>query len=53
MMLDYKVLFVGDLTITHSKERQKMALEVLDKHYAKVVTYSQLQKELEELAKDT
>jgi len=44
MMLDFRVFLVGDLTTTLSDERQKVALEVLDRHFAKVVTLDEVQK---------
>ncbi len=39
MMQDYKVFIVGDLTATLNKERQRIALEVLNAHFAKVMTF--------------
>ncbi len=50
MMLGYKVFVVSDLTVTLSDERQRIALEVLDKHFAKVMTFDEVKKELKELA---
>lgn len=50
MMLGFKVFFIGDLTVTFSDERQRVALEVLNKHFAKVITYDEVMKELEGLA---
>lgn len=44
MMLGFKVFYVGDLTKTVSDDRQRVALEVLSKHYAKVVTLEQIKK---------
>ena len=38
MMLGFKVFFVADLTRTLSDERQKIALEVIGRHFARVVT---------------
>ena len=49
MMLGYKVFVVSDLTATLSDERQRTALEVLDKHFAKVMTFDEAKKELKEL----
>jgi nicotinamidase-related amidase len=46
MMLGFKVFFVGDLTATFNEERQKIALEVYDRHFAKVMTFSEVMKEL-------
>ena len=51
MMLGFKVFFVGDLTTTLNPERQKVALEVIDRHFAKVVTFDEVKKELEQLKK--
>lgn len=52
MMLGFKVFFVGDLTATFSKERQKIALEVYDRHFAKVMTFNEVMKELKYLARE-
>ncbi|MFC1933136.1 isochorismatase family protein [Chloroflexota bacterium] len=49
MMLGFKVFFVGDLTATFSEERQKIALEVYDTHFAKVMTFDEVMKELAQL----
>jgi len=46
MMLGFKVFVVGDLTATSSEERQRVALEVMDKCFAKVMTFKQVMKEL-------
>jgi len=46
MMLGFKVFLVGDLTSTFNEERQRIALEVYDKHFAKVVTFDKVMKEL-------
>jgi ureidoacrylate peracid hydrolase len=46
MMLGFKVFLVSDLTATLSDERQRIALEVLDRHFAKVMTYEQIKSEL-------
>jgi isochorismate hydrolase len=50
MMLGFKVFFVGDLTATFSKERQKIALEVYNMHFAKVMIFDQIMDELKQLA---
>jgi nicotinamidase-related amidase len=47
MMLGFKVFFVGDLTATLSDERQRVSLEVLDRHFAKVMTFEQVKNELQ------
>ncbi len=47
MMIGYRVLLVGDLTDTVSEERQKVALEVINQHFAKVITFSDAEKQLE------
>jgi len=49
MMLGFKVFFVGDLTATRSEERRKIALEVYDMHFAKVMTFNEVMKELAQL----
>ncbi|MFC1979574.1 isochorismatase family protein [Chloroflexota bacterium] len=49
MMLGFKVFVVGDLTATLTEERQRIALEVLDKCFAKVVTFNEVQVELRKL----
>ncbi len=50
MMLDFRVFLVGDLTTTLSEERQKVALEVLDRHFAKTMTFEEVHAELKQLA---
>jgi len=50
MMLGFKVFFAADLNTTMTPERQKVALEVLDRHFAKVVTSEQVKGELKQLA---
>ena len=50
MMLGFKVFFVGDLTVTRTGERHEIALEVLDTLFAKVTTFDEAMKELEQLA---
>lgn len=49
MMLGYRVFVVGDLTATSTDERQKVALQVIDLFFAKVITFEQARQELEEL----
>ncbi len=51
MCLGFKVFFVGDLTATRTAERQKAALEVMNMHFAKVMTLAGVKKELAKLAK--
>lgn len=46
MMLGFKVFFVGDLTATLTEERQKIALELFDARFAKVMTFDEVMKEL-------
>ena len=53
MMLGYKVFLVGDLTATYTKERQKIALEVYDMHYCKVMTFNKVMEELAHLGGET
>ena len=53
MELGYKAFVVGDLTATCTEERRRVALEVLDMHYAKVVTFKEVRQELEKLATRT
>lgn len=50
MMLGFRVFLVSDLTTTLTSRRQEMALEVLDSHFAKVVTSEWVLKELSGLA---
>jgi len=50
MMLGFKVFFISDLTATLSEERQRVALEVYDRHFAKVMTFDAVMKELAQLA---
>lgn len=49
MMLGFKVFYVGDLTATLTEERYRVALEVLNRHFAKVVTFDQVKRELTEI----
>jgi nicotinamidase-related amidase len=46
MMLGFKVFLVSDLTATATAERQKMALEVYDGNFAKVMSSSEIMHEL-------
>jgi len=46
MMLGFKVFFVGDLTATFSEERQRIALEVYDRHFVKVVHFKDVMEAL-------
>jgi nicotinamidase-related amidase len=46
MMLGFKVFFVSDLTATATAERQKVALELYDGNFAKVMTSSEITNEL-------
>jgi ureidoacrylate peracid hydrolase len=50
MMLDFKVFLISDLTATFTEERQKAALNVIDQHFAKVMTFAELKKELKRWA---
>jgi ureidoacrylate peracid hydrolase len=50
MMLGFKVFLVGDLTATRSEERQKIALELYNQRFAKVMTFGEVMKELAQLA---
>ncbi len=49
MMLDFKVFCISDLTATLSEERQRLALEMIDERYAKVMTFAQVTEELQRL----
>lgn len=46
MMLGFKVFFLSDLTATATIERQKVALELYDGNFAKVMTSSEVMKGL-------
>jgi nicotinamidase-related amidase len=46
MMLGFKVFFVSDLTATATTERQKVALELYDGNFAKVMRSSEIMSEL-------
>jgi hypothetical protein len=50
MMPGFRVFYVGDLTTTFNEEWQRVALEVLDKHSVKIMTFEQVQQELKQLA---
>lgn len=50
MMLGFKVFFVGDLTATFNQKRHQIALEAYNRHFAKVMTFDQVMKELARLA---
>jgi len=50
MMLDFRVFLVGDLTATLNDERQKVGLEVIEKHFAKLVTADEVCQELQKSA---
>jgi ureidoacrylate peracid hydrolase len=47
MALGFKVFFTADLTASLSPERQKVALEVMGRHFAKVVTLEQIKESLQ------
>lgn len=49
MMLGFKVFLVGDLAATLNEERQRIALETLNKHFAKVMTFEEVKEELGQL----
>ncbi len=51
MMLGFKVFLISDLTATLTDERQKVALEVLDRNFCKVVTSQSVKADLEQLVK--
>lgn len=46
MMLGFRVILAGDLTATSTPERQKVALQVINQHFARVTTFEQLRNEL-------
>ncbi len=46
MMLGFKVFLVEDLTATFTEERQRIALEVYNRHFARIITFDQVMKEL-------
>jgi ureidoacrylate peracid hydrolase len=50
MMLDFKVFLISDLTATFTEERQKVALNVIDQHFAKVMTFDEVKEELKRSA---
>jgi len=47
-MQGFKTFVVGDLTTTFTQERQKVGLEVLNMHFAKVMTFEKVQRELKQ-----
>lgn len=49
MMLGFRVFLVSDLTSTLGEERQRVALEVLGRNFAKVVTFDEVKRELQQL----
>ena len=50
MMLGFRVFFLGDLTATFNEERQRIALEVYDRHFVKVVHFREVMGTLAHLA---
>jgi len=46
MALGFRVFFAADLTASLSPERQKVALEVMGRHYARVMTLAEIKKAL-------
>ena len=46
MMLGFKVFFVSALTATFTEARQRMALEIYDRHFAKVISFEEVMNEL-------
>jgi nicotinamidase-related amidase len=51
MMLGFKVFLISDLTATLNDLRYEAALEVLERHFAKVMSYEAVRKELTALKK--
>ena len=49
-MLGFKVFCVGDLTAGRNEEWVRITLELLNRHYAKVMSFEEVKKELEQLA---
>ena len=49
MMLGFKVFFISDLTATFSEERHRIALEVYNRHFAKVMSFDEVMEELAQL----
>ena len=47
MMLDFKVFLISDLTASFTEERRKAALNVIEQHFAKVMTFDEVKKELQ------
>ena len=50
MALDLKVFVISDLTASFTRERHKAALKVFDQHFAKVMTFAEVKKELKQSA---
>ena len=50
MMLGFRVFFIGDLTATFNEERQRIALEVYNRHFVKVVHFREVMETLAHLA---
>ncbi len=48
-MLGFKVFCIGDLTAGRNEALARMMLELLDRYYAKVVTFKEIMKELEQM----
>lgn len=49
MMLGYRVFLLSDLTATLNDQRQTVALQVLDSHFARVLDANQAEKEMSSL----
>lgn len=49
MMLGFRVFLVSDLTSTFNEDRQRVALEVINRNFAKVMTFDEVKKELKQL----
>jgi nicotinamidase-related amidase len=50
MMLDFKVFLISDLTASFTEERRKAALNVIEQHFAKVMTFAEVKEELRRFA---
>ncbi len=50
MMLDFKVFVIGDLTATFDEERQRVMLQLLDTHFARVMSFGETKERLSQLA---
>ncbi len=50
MMLDFKVFVIGDLTATFDEERQRVMLQLLDAHFARVMSFGETKERLSQLA---